>query len=83
MESAGINVPAGMIVQRTCGNPLCVALPHLYAVAAPVPHRHGGARSKLSWQDRLAIQGSELSTRALAAQYGVSQSTIQRAKTKL
>lgn len=89
------SISEGRFILHRCDNPSCVNPSHLFegthkdnmrdmALKGRAKVRRGeeGTLAKLTWADVNQIRESSRPQRALAAQYGVSQSTIGRAMRK-
>lgn len=75
-------IPEGAHVLHRCDNPKCVNPSHLflgdYAINNADMRDKGRSARKLDAEKVREIRASELSSRVLAAQYGVSQHMIMR-----
>lgn len=72
-------IPEGLVLDHLCRNPLCVNPAHLEPVTE-VENLRRASNTILNMEAARAIRASSLSQTKLAAQYGVSQSTISAVK---
>ena len=92
-EEAHGEIPAGIMVCHHCDKPSCVNVAHLFLGTQsdnmrdmvsknrhPYVHGEKNAKAKLTDQQAIAILNSTLSSRKLAAIYGVSKPTILNIK---
>jgi hypothetical protein len=69
-------IPAGLDVDQSCRNRLCVNPAHLALIPGGRPRRERHGRCKLTESQVAEIRASGESLRRLAASYGVCTSTI-------
>jgi HNH endonuclease len=87
-------IPSGMVVMHLCNNRACINLDHLRLgtqsenIKQAVRERRGfigslNNKAKLTETDVRAIRSSPESCRALAPQYGVSETTISHVRCRI